>query len=606
MLILLVSFCLWGVGDIFRDNPMQRTVAKVGDDTISVQMLNQGFQRSLAYARNMFHQNVTAEQARQWGLMDTTLQSLINRSLLDQAAAKMGIDVSIQSAINTMAAQPNLRDENGKFSPALFKQFMAQAQLTEKELTSQIARGQLTGVFTTAPDAPKLLTDQLYHAMGQKRVVDIITIKNQSVGDISPKDDGVLKTYYEQNPAPFISPENRTLTVAQLSTDAVAKDIHITDAQVTEEYNTHGEKLMTPERRDLVQVVLQNEAKAKSIYEAAKASGNLSKSAKEAGFDPLPLAGMDEKGLFPELAKPVFTLALNGTTEPIKTSMGYHVIQVSKITPSTKPALKDIKEELRSTMQRDQAVESITATVNKLDDQLAAGHALEDIADELRLRLIKIPAIESNGKTPDGKKPSELPENAEIVKIAFEQNGGETSPIVDDKKGNYFIVRTDEVTASAVKPYDTVKAQVKNLWLAAEQAKQAQAQAEEIAKALREGASVSSLAAKKNLEIHTSKPVSQLGDTDSEIPESAMPQVMKLAKKDALVVPMPDHQIILHIAKIIDADAKPSESAAMRIASEVNAHKSNELLDQFTKHLTNVFHVRIHQDTLQSVKEQGG
>ena len=607
MLLLLFSFTFWGIGDIFRGNPMQRTVAKVGSDSISVQTLEMTFKRSLAYARSMFGQGITEEQARKLGMMNTALQSLINRSLMEQAAVKMGINVNAKTAYAQLASQPSFRDENGKFNRELFQSFLEKNNLTEQDVTSQLARGQLTGVFTVAPEASKMATTALYLAMGQKRVVDIITLKNKGVGDIIPKDESVVREYYTQNPAPFTSPEHRNISIAQLSTDAYAKDIVISDDQVAAEYTKRGDQLMQPEKRDLLQVIVQDEAKAKSLAEAAKKSGHLAEAAKTAGYDTVPLKAMDKDALLTELAAPIFALSKDGISDPIKTKMGWHIMQVAKIIPPNKPTLAEIKDDLRATMRRDQAVESITKTVNSLDDELAAGHALEDIADELRLRLVKIPAVEANGKTPDNKVIAELPSNKdEVLKIAFEQNAGETSPVIDDKKGNYIVVRTDDVTTSAVKPFESVKAQATTLWMQAEQAKQARAEADKIAEALRSGATVASFVTRKNVDIHTSKPISLLGDSDDELPVSAMPQVMKLAKKDAAVITEADQQIIIHLSKVIDADANPTAETLYKVADEFNSHKGNELQEQFAKFLGVLFPVRINQEVMESVIGQGG
>src|ERR1700730_7343543 len=137
-------------------------------------------------------------------------------------------------------------------------------------------------------------------------------------------------------------------------------------------------------------------------------------------------------------------------SNPIKSNLGWHVVQLKNISPAGTPSFDEVKEQIRTDMKRDQAVDTATRMVNKLDDELGAGHALEDIADSMKLRLIKIPAVEDNGKTPDGKDPPELPHKEDVLKAAFGQNAGETSPVLDDKNGNYFVVRTDEISPAAV------------------------------------------------------------------------------------------------------------------------------------------------------------
>ncbi len=137
----------------------------------------------------------------------------------------------------------------------------------------------------------------------------------------------------------------------------------------------------------------------------------------------------------------------------------------------------------------------------------------------MKMRLIKIPAIEGNGKTPDGKDPPEFPHKDDVLKAAFGQNAGETSPVMDDKNGNYYVVRTDDVTPSGAKPFDQVKNDVLAGWKAQEQAKLAAIEADKIVKGLRDGQRASSFAAQKGVDVRVSKPISLLGDNDPLCPK---------------------------------------------------------------------------------------
>ena len=75
----------------------------------------------------------------------------------------------------------------------------------------------------------------------------------------------------------------------------------------------------------------------------------------------------------------------------------------------------------------------------------------------MKLRLIKIAALDQNGKTPDGHDPAELPDRQNVLKSGFEQGSGEVSPVLDDRQGNYTVVRTDEITPVAIPPFETIK-----------------------------------------------------------------------------------------------------------------------------------------------------
>jgi len=609
MIILMVSFALWGIGDIFRGNPLERTVAKVGNQSISVQALNREFEQQLLRTRQIMGPEFTAQQAKQMGILDKTLQGMIQKLSIDQAIKKLGIEVSAQTVLDEVAAQPQFRDKEGKFNRALFRQLLEQAHLNEGNFLGEgqkdMQRQQIIAALTPSSKPPQTVIDALYYARGQKRFLDIITIDNESIASIPQADDKALQDYYTQNPKPFTAPEYRALTIARLSTDDIAKDISITDDQLKKEYDDKQAELKQPERRDIVQVVLQDEAKAKLIAEAAKTSGNLAKSGKMVGYDAIPLNGSDEKSLPPELGKPVFSMPLSQISDPIKTGLGWHVVQVKKIIPEGIPAYNEIKDELQKAMQRDQATESLTKLVNQLDDELAAGHALEDIADGMKLRLIKIADVDANGKLSDGKEPAELPSKTDILKTAFAQNSGDTSPILDDKNGNYVVVRTDNVTPSAPKPFDQVKDEVAALWKAEQQAKAAKEQAEKMAQALREGQTPDSFMHDKGVAVRVSDGISMLGDSDDALPPSLLPQVFHLKKGDVVAAPAGNKQYIFQLKQLATADPAVGEQAKLKITEEINKSTPSDLTQQYLAYLRQIFPVEIKEDVLESLRQQG-
>jgi peptidyl-prolyl cis-trans isomerase D len=256
-------------------------------------------------------------------------------------------------------------------------------------------------------------------------------------------------------------------------------------------------------------------------------------------------------------------------------------------------------------MKRDQAVESVTRTVNQLDDQLAAGHVLEDIADGMKLRLIKIAALDQNGKTPDGYDPAELPDRQNVLKAGFEQGSGEVSPVLDDRHGDYTVVRTDEVTPAAIPPFETIKDRVTAAWKAAEQEKRAGAEAETIAKGMRDGKPASSFAAENGVEVRVSKPVSLLGDNDPDLPQPILPQILKLKKGEVIVAPVPGQQLVLRLTQLLEADNTADSDAANKIKLELEGQMPNEINAQYTKYLRLLFPVDIDHGLLDSLRQQG-
>jgi peptidyl-prolyl cis-trans isomerase D len=608
MLFLIISFSIWGIGDIFRGNPMRRTVAKVGSITITVQDLDHHFKEALAQMRRSGNAELSERQAKKLGLFDKTLDGEIKRALVDQDIKRLGLDVDAQSVLKMVADQPQFRTKDGSFNKDLFLKLLQQQGLNERsfitegqqDLTRQILLTALSGTRSV----PQTEIDALYKARAQKRVLDVVTIDPTKITGISSPDDKALHDFYDKNPTLFTAPEYRGVTIAVLDTETLAADIAIADDQLKREYDAKKDQLATPEERDIVQVVVQNEAKAKHLAQSARSSGDLAAAANDSGENAVPLDQMEESNLLPELAKAVFSLAQNQISDPVKTQLGWHVVQVKKITPAGTPDFDKVKEKMRTDMRRDQAVESATKIVNQLDDELAAGHSLDDIADGLKLRLIKIPSIDATGLTPTGKEPVELPNKAVILKDIFALNTAESSPIEDDKKGSYYVAHVDEITPSAIKPFDQVKNAVVAAWKANEQLDKAQAEAQTIAQALRDGKLAASFANDQGISVRTSSPLSQLGDTDPLLPQEILTQTFKIKKGETAIALSERNQVIAQLVSIIDADPGAKDPRKNMIGGQIKQGLSGELLEQYIQHLYDVFPVKIDQALVDSLRGQ--
>src|SRR5712692_5363487 len=79
---LVISFAIWGIGDIFRGFG-RSTVAKVGGTEISIDQFRMLYNDRLQQITRQFGRPITTEQARAMGLDKLVIGQIVSEILLD-------------------------------------------------------------------------------------------------------------------------------------------------------------------------------------------------------------------------------------------------------------------------------------------------------------------------------------------------------------------------------------------------------------------------------------------------------------------------------------------------------------------------------------------
>ena len=106
--VLIVSFGVWGIADIFKGFG-QSTLAKVGGTEISAEQFRQIYTDKLQQLGRQFGRPLTSEQARAFGLDRQVLQQTLAEAALDEEARRMGLGQSDAEIMRSIYSDPNFK-----------------------------------------------------------------------------------------------------------------------------------------------------------------------------------------------------------------------------------------------------------------------------------------------------------------------------------------------------------------------------------------------------------------------------------------------------------------------------------------------------------------
>ena len=602
--LLILTFGIWGIGDIFRTRSSDTAIATVGAHVIRADELQTALRRALEQLSARFGSSIDLQQAKQLGLVDETLNQLIDRSLVDQEVARLQLDVSDDLIRNVITGNPSFRGSDGKFDRGLFNALLAANHLTEDQyvalLRHDIPRNDLLHAVTAGAVAPQSMVDLLYQYRNEKRIADIVSLPDASAGDVGQPSETDLRSFYEAHQDLFRAPEYRGFTLASLSPSDLAKDIEIPEAKLKEEYEQRQDELQIPERRQIEQILAPSEEKAKEA-EAALAAGKdwrvVATTIAGQNPDTIDLGLLKREEMPSALADVAFELPLDRPSEPIKTPLGWHILRVVKIEPPVIQTFEQAKEKLEADLARQEAADRIYKVANQVDDALAGGAAMDDAAAKFGLKTTVVAAVDVGGHDPQDK-PVTLPVAPnDVLKLAFATNEGQTSRVTETSDGGIFALHIDKVIPSAVKPLHEVEEKAVAAWQAENRRETVAKQADELAAAVKPDEKLATIAAAKGLKATTSPPFTRHPGQNNQVPT---PLIDKLfAAKPGAIVTASD-ATGSYVAQLdeVQRPESPSQSATADLSRELDAGQRADLGEEFTQALRTRFPVDIHHQVL--------
>ncbi|MDR1007786.1 MAG: SurA N-terminal domain-containing protein [Campylobacteraceae bacterium] len=147
------GFIGWGAYDF--NLTRSSSVAKVGERAISKQLFSHTYANYFNnYNTNNFNGELTQEQAREMGLENIVLDSLINKALFLNFADELGIMASNNDVVELITANNNFYD-NGTFSKDVYRSILRQSGLKptdyEEALKEDVILNKLYAIIMNFP-----------------------------------------------------------------------------------------------------------------------------------------------------------------------------------------------------------------------------------------------------------------------------------------------------------------------------------------------------------------------------------------------------------------------------------------------------------------------
>lgn len=399
LILFLTPLALVGIEGYFSSGKSKDAAKTVNGQEISNKELDNATksysQQYLSYVNGdetLLNQSFIKEKA---------LESLIARNLLLQQAEKLGISLSDAQIEQMIAQQPSLQ-ENGKFSEALYANYLKSVGLTSQALIENLrqdhALKMMTSTFMDYALVSKVDIQQIANLQTEQRTIHLASIKLDDYKKGIQVSQQEITDYYNKH-------KNQFRQVASVDVDFVvlspsnlpAANVQISDAELQQAYAKFVEaekaKVQPQVKHILIAADSRSDAEAKKLADEVsakiKAGMSFAEAAQKYSDDTASkgnggVIAAYEKGFFGNaFDSAVAALKSGQISAPVKTQYGYHIISAEA--PAVKlPAFEMEKPRLITEVQKAKSANAFSDTVNNLNEMVVGSDALDTVAQEVK------------------------------------------------------------------------------------------------------------------------------------------------------------------------------------------------------------------------------
>ncbi len=493
MLLLVLSFGIWGIGDIFRQGGGANTVATVGSTSISQREYQVALHRRQEELRQAMGASYKPEMLEKLGIESIIIDGLISDVLAEKEATALGIVVGDKEIRQAIASDPNFADRDGRFDKSIFLSVLNNNNMSEQQyvsgLRAAVTKKLLKDAILNGVEVPDELARALYRSRQEQRTANLYVLTASAIKQVPQATEKDIDTYYANHPEQFSAPEIRTVSYVVLKPADISSKIAVSEDEIKHAYEDRKQEFQE-QHRTLEQAHaeiakdLTSKAAQETLYkfvgdleDLLGGGATLESAADKIGqkvqtFGPVTHEGLSADGKkltvppYDNFINVAFSTAEKDHSQSVQTSDGsYYLLYVDKVIPEHVRPLSEVKAKATAAWEAQKKHEMLQALADAVSRDIVAG---KSPAEALAKHGAPVSAV-SSGKITRGTEvlgegplaKHALPQS--LVGELFSLHAGASTHAHPAEDGSYMIATLQQVTpAPAIKASDAVSTDALN------------------------------------------------------------------------------------------------------------------------------------------------
>ena len=596
VIVGLLMFGMIGFGAA-SFNGTQRSLGSVGDKTVSITSYSNALQSETNRFQEQLGRALTQQEIQTIGLDQQALNQVINTRALDQLVTNLGLSAGDERVRAQVVEIPAFQGLDGQFDRVAYAEVLKRNNLKEADFETSLredtARRLVQQAVLAGINMPSAYSQAITSYISETRDFSWARVTREDLVTGTPvATEADLVAYHTENPDQFTTPAAKTITYIWLTSDMMAETINISDEALQAAYDARSDEFIQLPSRLVERVIFSSQKEAQDAMEViTEGAASFEQVVQDRGLtlQDVDLGDVTEATLG-DAGAMVFGLTEPGVTGPANTDLGPALFRVNAILDGNVQTFKMVQDQLRTEAALDAAIGEIAAISEEVDDLLAGGATLEDVAAETQMEL---GTIDWHLTTEDGIS------SYEEFQTAAARVTVEDFPALATLSDNgLFAIRFEADVPAVLQPLEDLRDGVSDAWVAQAMQQQLLALAEKIALQVSLNAPLASFGLIENIEDDMMR-----SDSVDGTPPTLLFNAFETALGSATVLEDSDGVIVLiprveHAADLNNSQVKSLQNI---LGDRINAALAKDIFEAFGNGAREAVDVNINQTTLRSV-----
>lgn len=595
--ILILSFAVWGIQDIFG-NYKNSVAIEIDGNEVSLDELVNEYNYQLSTISSQLNKQISFNESMSLGIDKIAIENLIRKMILQIELNKYGINIPEEFVAQKIVNDDAFKSD-GVFNKAKYRQLLSFSGYSEESfLISELnanKQNQLYSLIANKNYIPNTLLNIVNDYNSTEKVINYIEIPRKNIIVKTPSERELLE-FYDKFKNGYRKSETRDFEALILNADSLKNNISLSQKEIQDYYSDNIDSFKVEETRDVYQFFFDDLITAEEFLLKSKDVSF------EVLLDLYNLSVIDnylgniQKGdiLDSDLAEITFKIDAKTFSKPIDGLLGLSIVYIDQIYEGSTPPLNELVSTIEEEVKLESALNLLDDVFFSIEDDFLSGMNIQEVADKNKIDLTNFSKIDINGKDFNNNDIS-ITQNDQLLKKLFNSNIGDFLEVVETED-SYIWIKLNAINEPYIKSFKDVRDLVTSDMIKQRLDKKEQEIIAEIEEALVNDNLSQEIRESLNIEIKKSEPFSR-NKPIMEFSQDFNDRILSADMNETIIGKSPDEILIGKVVEII-----PSNNYALTRDNDqvegLDYQIRSDLFEQFLSSLEDAYDVTLFQGNI--------